>query len=271
MLLRVSDQAENIAQETLFAATGETKNPKVYRILFVDRANDCRSQLAEAYSRKTFPECATFSSAGWDPADSIRPEIAALPGGPWASHRRTATPKRVPDLMAEPKHFHVVIGLDEKAREMIGELPYKTVFLNWDLGPCPFSENDPDATSDLRGDVPGDRGPDERPHGGPQGSGCRLTSRLSAPGAPPGRPADIPRPAWGPAPEGPGLVSGQGHCRLRVRRRGLGHRLHPRDLRLHHEGGHGVHPAHPGREGVLRLPGLASHLSRTTRPTVRWP
>ena len=27
---------------------------------------------------------------------------------------------------------------------MIGELPYKTVFLNWDLGPCPFNEDDPD-------------------------------------------------------------------------------------------------------------------------------
>ena len=60
-----------------------------------------------------------------------------------------AGPQRVPDLMAEPKHFHVVIGLDEKAREMIGELPYKTVFLNWDLGPCPFSEDDPDAIKNL--------------------------------------------------------------------------------------------------------------------------
>jgi hypothetical protein len=47
--------------------------------------------------------------------------------------------------MSEPKHFHVVIGLDAEAGDRIGELPYKTVFLNWDLGPCPFSEEDPDA------------------------------------------------------------------------------------------------------------------------------
>ena len=30
-------------------------------------------------------------------------------------------PKAVPDLMAEPKHYHVIIGLEEKAGEMIGE------------------------------------------------------------------------------------------------------------------------------------------------------
>ena len=51
--------------------------------------------------------------------------------------------------MAEPRHIQVVIGLDGKAREMIGDLPYKTVFLNWDLGPCPFSDNDPDAAKSL--------------------------------------------------------------------------------------------------------------------------
>ena len=148
VLLRVSDQAENIAHDALFAATGEMKNPKVYRILFVDRANDCRSQLAEAYSRKTFPACATFMSAGWDPADSIHPEIL-----PFLEEHGLSVedpdPKAIPDLMSEPKHFHVVIGLDEKAREMVGELPYKTVFLNWDLGPCPFGQMDSNPTQVL--------------------------------------------------------------------------------------------------------------------------
>ena len=50
VLLRVSDQAENIAHETLFAASGEPKEPKVYRVVFVDRANDCRALVAEAYA-----------------------------------------------------------------------------------------------------------------------------------------------------------------------------------------------------------------------------
>ena len=43
---RVADQAKNICEETIFAATGETKPPKTYNILFVDRGNDLASQLA---------------------------------------------------------------------------------------------------------------------------------------------------------------------------------------------------------------------------------
>lgn len=147
-LLRVSDQAENIAQETLFAVDGETKNPKIYRILFVDRANDCRSQIAEAYARKAFGECGVFTSGGWEPAESLRPEALPFFGAHGLAFEGLK-PKPVPDLMAEPRHFHVVIGLDEKTREMIGELPYKTVFLDWDLGPCPFGEDDPQATERL--------------------------------------------------------------------------------------------------------------------------
>ncbi len=150
VLLRVSDQAENIAQETLFSVAGETKNPKIYRILFVDRANDCRSLLAEAYARKMFAACGDFASAGWDPADSIREEVP-----PFAREHGLSLegshPKKVPDLMAEPKHYHVIIGLDDKSGAMIGEIPYKTVFLNWDLGPCPFGEDDPRAVERLEG------------------------------------------------------------------------------------------------------------------------
>ena len=150
VLLRVSDQAENVAHETLFAATGEPKEPKVYRVIFVDRSNDCRALVAEAYARKTFAECGSFTSAGWDPADTLRPE--AIPF--FQEHGFSMdglAPKGLPDFMAEPVHYHVVIGLDDKAREMVGELPYKTVFLDWDLGPCPFGEHDPNALERLEG------------------------------------------------------------------------------------------------------------------------
>ena len=37
-LERISDQAKNICEETLFTITGETKAPKVYKILFLDQA-----------------------------------------------------------------------------------------------------------------------------------------------------------------------------------------------------------------------------------------
>jgi len=148
VLLRVSDQAENIAQETLFSVTGETKNPKVYRLLFVDRTNDCRSLIAEAYARKAFPECGIFTSGGWDPANTIRPEVVPFFEAHGLDHQGLG-PNPVPDLMSEPKHYHVIIGLDDKSGEMIGEIPFKSVFLNWDLGPCPFGEDDPEAMDRL--------------------------------------------------------------------------------------------------------------------------
>lgn len=137
VLLRVSDQAENIAQETIVAVTGETIHPKVYRILFVDRANDGKSLLAEAYARKAFPESGSFASAGWEPAKAARPDALEF----FEAHgfpTEGLHPKRLPELMTEPKHFHVIVGLDEEARGKVGELPYKTVFLHWDVGPCPF-------------------------------------------------------------------------------------------------------------------------------------
>jgi len=150
VLLRVSDQAQNIAQETLFAVEGETKNPKVYRVLFVDRANDCRSLMAEAYARKVFGECGVFSSGGWEPAPAIRPEISTF----LESHGLDLSglePKGLPDLLAEPRHFHIVIGLEEGARSRIGEVPYKTVLLDWDLGSCPSEAGDPAANERLEG------------------------------------------------------------------------------------------------------------------------
>jgi phosphate transport system protein len=152
VLLRVSDQAENIAQETLFAVAGETKNPKVYRILFVERANDCRSLMAEAYARKVFPESGEFSSAGWAPAEAVRPEAIAFLEAHGFS-LEGLHPKRLPELMAEPKHFHVVIGLDDEAREMVGALPYKTVFLHWDVGPCPFGAGGAQRAEEIHRDI----------------------------------------------------------------------------------------------------------------------
>ncbi len=61
-LKRVADQAKNLCEETVFAATGETKAPKVYNVLFVDEDNSCLSQIAEAFAAKTFPGVANTAA-----------------------------------------------------------------------------------------------------------------------------------------------------------------------------------------------------------------
>ena len=71
-LERVSDQAKNICEETVFAVTGEGKAAKVYNILFIDEDNSCQSQMAEAMARKSFPHAGRYTSAGRQPADFRR-------------------------------------------------------------------------------------------------------------------------------------------------------------------------------------------------------
>ncbi|MFK7741240.1 MAG: phosphate signaling complex protein PhoU, partial [Planctomycetota bacterium] len=74
-LERVIHQAKNICEETVFVVTGTPKGEKRFHILFVDEKNDGASQLAEHFTRKAFPNSGTYESAGWAPADEIRPEF----------------------------------------------------------------------------------------------------------------------------------------------------------------------------------------------------
>ena len=133
---RVSDHAKNICEDTLFAVAGETKGAKMYRILFVDRGNDALSQLAKAFANKAFSEHGVFSSAGWQPADSVRPAVEVfmdqqkLDG----QNLQTRTLGKSVDELAE---YHVIVGLEGNLREHIPEVPFHTVLLNWDVGEIP--------------------------------------------------------------------------------------------------------------------------------------
>src|SRR5260221_4185635 len=67
---RVSDQAKNICEEVLYMCTGEYakhKGTEVLRVLFVDRHNSCRSQMAEGIANSLGHPEFLFSSAGLDP------------------------------------------------------------------------------------------------------------------------------------------------------------------------------------------------------------
>ena len=75
---RVSDQAKNICEETVFVATGETKKPKVYKVLFVDRTGALVSQMAKAIATKAFPESGIFHAAGWDPIGDVNPALGRI-------------------------------------------------------------------------------------------------------------------------------------------------------------------------------------------------
>ena len=108
MLERVSDQAKNICEEAVFAVTGQTKPPKVYRVLFLDRDNSCLGPMAEAVARKNFPNSGEYRSEGAEPA----------------------TPGELED-------YHVIVSLQGPVTDYVREIPFHTVTLEWDLGDVP--------------------------------------------------------------------------------------------------------------------------------------
>jgi len=132
LLKRVADQAENICDQTIFAVTGESRDPKLFRVLFVDERNDRSSQIAEAYARKAFPESGTYESAGWHPTDALDPALIAF----MDSKGVDVSPSQPADLATTrdaAEHYNVIVLLDPGAREQLGEVPYRTTVVEWDL------------------------------------------------------------------------------------------------------------------------------------------
>ena len=128
----MSDQAKNICEETVFTITGETKDPKIYRILFVDRDGSTLAPMAAAYARKVYPHSGRYDTASLDPGEAVDPRVVSF------LDRQGASP---PDLAPSPldgardvlAHYHVVVGLEPGVRDEIAELPYRTVFIEWHL------------------------------------------------------------------------------------------------------------------------------------------
>jgi phosphate transport system protein len=132
-LERVIDQAKNICEETIFAATGETKPPKTFSILFVDRRNDRLSQLALAWARKYYPRSGRWAGAGWAPADRLAPDLVEFlerHGLDLAGIEPRGT-GALPDGLAG---FDLIVSLEGDARPHLPEVPFHTVVLEWNVG-----------------------------------------------------------------------------------------------------------------------------------------
>lgn len=133
---RVSDQAKNICEDTIFAVAGETKGEKVYRILFLDQRNDAISQLATAYARKAYPDSGRFTSAGWDPAARLLPTLEVFFQANGLDGEDLA-PRAFDFTNEELADFHVIVAMDQDAAAHIESTPFHTVLLEWDIPPVP--------------------------------------------------------------------------------------------------------------------------------------
>ncbi len=142
-LERVSDRARNICLEVLYMCTGEYakhEGSEVFRILFVDRHNACRSQMAEAIANGLQQEHFIFASAGMEPTALDSQAVSFMEEKGYDISR--SAPKgifQVPYL----DHYQVVIGLDADVQRAFPRLPRKVIFLDWSL-PDPSAVEGPE-------------------------------------------------------------------------------------------------------------------------------
>ncbi len=135
-LKRICDRCKNICEETLFTVTGETKPPKAYKILFLDQNNNCQSRIAQALAGKRYPNSGEYESAGRHAGvalDTGLIDFLEERGLPVDAAEGIALP---PDL-AEIGKFDVVVSLQGPMSDYVRRQPFRTVFLDWDVGEVP--------------------------------------------------------------------------------------------------------------------------------------
>lgn len=131
---RVADRACNIAEEAIYSAKGEVLRHVQrhdIRVLFLDEANDVRSQMAEAIARQIAPVNFLFSSSGTTPAAAVDPRTVTFMAAKGVDISRQR-PKTLADV-GRIEDFNVVVTLSSEAEEACPDVPYGAMELNWDI------------------------------------------------------------------------------------------------------------------------------------------
>ena len=132
MYKRVTDQAKNICDQTVYAVRGIAKLPKVYRILFIDRDGSELGQLATAIGRKNFPEQAAFTVATPGGAQKVSSELAAflaergLEDGDLSSEPLAALEHDFADYV-------VLIAINGRVSDYVARMPFHSSALTWKI------------------------------------------------------------------------------------------------------------------------------------------
>ena len=141
---RISDEARDMCAETIYMCTGDFvkhRAPEVFRVLFVDRHNHCRSQMAEAIATSLSLPHMLFTSAGLDP-QSIDPRLPPFLAekGLDVSHHRPKSIEHVPNLA----HYHVVIAFDQSAYYSLRFHRTLIVCIDWSVADPSAATGTPD-------------------------------------------------------------------------------------------------------------------------------
>ena len=131
VIKRVSDQAENICEQTQFFIKGETKPSKSYRILFFDERGDLLAPMARAFAEEAYSDAGRFRSAGYAAAEAYSPQLIAFAKSRGTELDEAPTP--LANALDVPKHYHVIVGIGCKVSDHVKDIPFRTAALGWDL------------------------------------------------------------------------------------------------------------------------------------------
>lgn len=131
-LERIADQAKNLCEEAVFQATGQAKQGKVYRILFLDQDGSYLAPMAAAIARKNFPDSGEYSCAGWQAGSELLAGMVDFMSER-GSELATDVPLKLDFTPAELAEFHVIVGLQGSNDNFDTRPPFHTVMLNWDI------------------------------------------------------------------------------------------------------------------------------------------
>jgi phosphate transport system protein len=130
---RTADQAKSICQEVLYMCTGQYsrhQGTEVYRVLFIDEHNACRSQMAEAIGNSLGQPKFIFGSAGLEPSPLDPRTKSFLEGkGIDVSRSGSRSVAQVPHFEA----YQILVALAEEARKVFPPPPTKVVCFDWSL------------------------------------------------------------------------------------------------------------------------------------------
>jgi len=143
MLERVSDRAKNLCEETVFALTGQTKQRRPMRILFLDRKNDVASQMAVAIGERNHPRSGLYESAGVSPVKNLDGDLIQFMAD--NGHRLDCTTRGIDRARGELAEFDVVVSLAGPISTYLDSIPFHTVALEWSPPAAAAADEDREA------------------------------------------------------------------------------------------------------------------------------
>ncbi|MEE8529092.1 MAG: PhoU domain-containing protein [Gammaproteobacteria bacterium] len=132
LLKRVTDQAKNIWEQTLFAVSGESKEPRPYRVLFLDRSSGALSRIAAALAGKHYPDVCHFTSAA-----KMETKLPAKPIKKFMDEHGIDGSGIEVTPMEALKHdlpaFDVIISLQGPVRDYMTMIPFHASAFEWKI------------------------------------------------------------------------------------------------------------------------------------------